>query len=125
LKFTPDAPEIHNTLGAVLRSTGDIEGAKIELQEAARLNKIKTNKQSATFSINTGIANLKAGKIDEAIAQFEKVIQLLPEDAEGYFNLAKALKAKGKKIESETAYQKAKKLNSQISPYNFVRQISF
>ena len=111
LKLLPDAPEIHNTLGAALRSKGDLENAKLELQEAARLNKIKTNRQQATFSMNTGIANLKAGRIDEAIAQFQKVVELLPAEAEGYLNLGKAFQAKGKKAEAAAAFQKAKQLN--------------
>jgi protein O-GlcNAc transferase len=116
LKFLPEAPEIHNTLGAALRSKGDMDGAKAELQEAARLNKIKTNRQTATFSMNTGIANLKAGKIDEAIAQFENVVKLTPENPEGFYNLAKALNAKGKKADADAAYQRAKQLNPNIKP---------
>ena len=68
------------------------------------------------FTMNTGIANLKAGKIDEAVAQFETVVKLTPDNAEGFYNLAKALKIKGKKLESETAYRRAKQLNPQIKP---------
>ena len=68
------------------------------------------------FALNTGIANLKARKIDDAILQFETVIKLTPDNADGYFNLAKALKIKGKKPEAEVAYRKAKQLNPQIKP---------
>lgn len=116
LKFLPDAPEIHNTLGTALRQKGDIEAARIELQEAARLNKLKTNRQAATFAVNTGIANLKAGRIDDAISQFQNAVKLTPENSEAYYNLAKALKAKGKKIESAAAYRKAAELNPRVRP---------
>jgi tetratricopeptide (TPR) repeat protein len=112
----PEAPEIHNTLGAALRAKGDLEGARAELQEAARLNKIKTNRQSATFALNTGLANLKAGKIDDAIVQFNRVIELMPDHPEGYYNLAQALKLKGQTAAAQAAYQKAKKINPNIKP---------
>jgi tetratricopeptide (TPR) repeat protein len=68
------------------------------------------------FALNTGIANFKAGKIDDAITQFETVVKLTPDNADGYFNLAKAFKAKGKKPEAETAYRKAKQLNPRVKP---------
>ncbi len=41
---------------------------------------------------------------------------LTPDNADGYYNLAKALKAKEKKPEAEAAYRKAKQLNPQIKP---------
>lgn len=84
------------------------------MREAARLNKLKTDRQAAIFSLNTGIAKLRSGKVDEAILQFQNAAKLTPENAEVHYNLAKALKMKGRKTESDAAYRKAKELNSRI-----------
>ena len=43
LQYLPNAPEIHNTLGTALRQKGDMEAARPEFQEPARLNKRKSD----------------------------------------------------------------------------------
>src|ERR1041384_1697345 len=72
LVHAPNAPEIHNALGNALRQTGDIESARVEFQEAARLNKIKSNQQAAMFATNTGLAKLKEGKLYYAVRSEEQ-----------------------------------------------------
>jgi len=125
-------PELHYTLGVILLQQAKPDEAAAAFQKprgiksdygeavytlgSVRLNELKTNRQAATFSMNTGIANLKAGKIDESSAQFENVIKLPPDNADGYYNLSRALKAKGKKAEADAAYRKAKQLNQKIKP---------
>ena len=116
LKHAPNAPEIHNTLGGALRQKGDIEAARIEFKEAARLNKKASDMQAAMFAINTGLARLKEGNIDAAIERFEAAIKLNPEDAQAHYNLAKALWLKGRHDAAQAAYQKAKQLNPRLGP---------
>jgi superkiller protein 3 len=116
LTFAPNAPEIHNTLGTTLRQKGDMEGARAEFQEAARLNKIKSNAQAATFATNTGIARLREGKLDEAIERFQAAIALDPASAQAYYNLARALQQKGQQTAARNAYQKARELDPRLRP---------
>jgi Flp pilus assembly protein TadD len=116
LLHAPTAPEIHNALGNALRQTGDIESARAEFQEAARLNKIKSNQQAAMFATNTGLAKLKEGKLDEAIETFQRAVQLDPTNAQAYYNLAKAFQKKGQMAAARTAEQKARELDPRIKP---------
>ena len=116
LVYAPKAPEIHNALGNALRQTGEIESARVEFQEAARLNKIKSNQQAAMFATNTGLAKLKEGKLDDAIDSFQRAVELDPTNAQAYYNLAKALQKKGQREAARTAEQKARELDPRIKP---------
>jgi tetratricopeptide (TPR) repeat protein len=103
-------------LGNGLRQKGDIEAARAEFQEAARLNKIRTNQQAATFATNTGLAQLKEGNIDAALERFEAAVKLDPDNAQVHYQLAKALQQKGQREAAEKEYQKAKKINPRLKP---------
>ncbi|HEX6624875.1 MAG TPA: tetratricopeptide repeat protein, partial [Pyrinomonadaceae bacterium] len=116
LRHAPNAPEIHNTLGATLSRKGDREAARAEFQEAARLNKIKSDVQAAMFATNTGIARLNEGDLDAAIERFRAAIQLDPTSAQAFYNLAKALRRKGQTDAARAAYQKAKGLDPRLKP---------
>ena len=116
LKFAPNAAEIHNTLGNALRQTGDLEAARVEFQEAARLNKIKSNQQAAVFATNTGLAELKEGKLDAAVERFQSAVQLDPTNPQAYYNLARALQQKGETQAALNAYKKAKELDPRVKP---------
>ena len=111
----PNAAEIHNTLGNALRQKGDIQAARAEFQEAARLNQIRTNKQAATFATNTGLAQLKEGNVDAAVERFQAAVKLDPTNAQTYYNLARALQQKGETEAARAAYQKAKELKPRRS----------
>lgn len=93
-----------------------METARIEFQEGARLNKIKSNMQAAVFAINTGIAQLKSGNIDAALERFEAATKLDPTNAQALYHLAKALQQKGQREAAQAAYQKAKAINPHIKP---------
>nr|WP_306422129.1 tetratricopeptide repeat protein [Nostoc sp. CHAB 5715] len=58
-----------------------------------------------------GIALKNQGKLDEAIAQYRKAIQLDPKDADAYYNLGIALKNQGKLDEAIAQYRKAIQLD--------------
>jgi Flp pilus assembly protein TadD len=114
LRYAPDAPEIHNTLGSALTRKGDVGAARIEFQEAARLNKVKANKQAAAFAVNLGLARLKEGKVDAAIERFQAAVELDSTNAQAFYNLANALQKKGERDAARTAYQKAKELDPRV-----------
>jgi Flp pilus assembly protein TadD len=114
LVYAPNAAEIRNALGTALRQTGDIESARVEFQEAARLNKIKSNQQAAIFATNTGLAKLKEGNLDAAIERFQSAVKLDPTNAQAYYSLAKAFEQKGQVEAARAAEQKAKQLDPKI-----------
>jgi Flp pilus assembly protein TadD len=60
---------------------------------------------------NLGNALLKEGKVDEAIAHFQKVLQIKPGGAEAHNNLGNALLQKGNLDEAITHFQKALEIN--------------
>ena len=88
----------------------------LEFQEAARLNKLKSNMQAGAFAANTGLALLKEGKVDAAIERLEAAVGLDPANAQAYYNLATALQRKGQREAARSAYQKAKELNPRVKP---------
>jgi Flp pilus assembly protein TadD len=49
--------------------------------------------------------------LSEALAQFEKVVALDPDNADGWYNMGVALMQSGRKEEGERALQKARELN--------------
>ncbi|HEX8184629.1 MAG TPA: tetratricopeptide repeat protein, partial [Blastocatellia bacterium] len=122
LKVAPNAPEIHNTLGTALRQKGDMEAARVEFQEAARLNKKKSDMQAAMFALNSGIARLAEGDVDAAIERFEAAIKLSPDDAKAHYNLARALLRKGRKEAAQTEYQKARQLDPRVKPLGLLQR---
>jgi len=59
---------------------------------------------------NLGVANNDQGQVDEAISQFQAVIQLNPEDDEAHFNLGSVLDKKGQIDAAISQYQEALRL---------------
>src|SRR5208283_3740618 len=57
--------------------------------------------------INLGNTLLQKGKVDEAIAHYQKVLQIKPDSAEAHYNLGNALLKKGSPDEAIAHYQKA------------------
>jgi superkiller protein 3 len=60
-----------------------------------------------SFYISQGDKLSDQKKLDEAIASYQKAIQLQPDDAYGYTSLAHSLRKQGKLDEAIAAYQKA------------------
>jgi len=114
IKLAPKNPEIRNTLGNALRAKGDIAGARVEFAEGARLQKLKSNNQAATFATNTGIQRLKEGDADGAIEMFEKAIGLDPEYAPAHYQLGLALRKKGRQAEAQQAFNRARQLDPRL-----------
>ena len=56
---------------------------------------------------NLGAVLLQKGNVDEAVAQFQKTLQINPDDAKAYVNLGLALCRKGNVDEGIAQYQKA------------------
>jgi len=100
----------------VLRQKGDVSAARAEFAEAARLNKIKSDRQAAIFALNTGIARLKEGNLDDALERFQAAVKLDPKNAQAFYQLARALLQKGNRAAALTAYSQAKQLDARVKP---------
>ena len=64
---------------------------------------------SDNFIGQNGLGNalLKKGSVDEAIAHFQKALQIIPDNAEAHYNLGSALLKKGSVDEAIAHFQKA------------------
>jgi tetratricopeptide (TPR) repeat protein len=101
-------------LGAALRQKGEADASRAELQEAARLIKIKQDREAALAAVNTGVQRLKEGKLDEAVERFEAAAKLDPESAQAWYQLSAALKKKGQTAASQEALRRAEKLDPRL-----------
>ena len=63
------------------------------------------------ISRNIGDALSKMGKIDEAIAQFEKCLSMSPDFAEAHHDLANALRKKGRYLDAVAHYESALRID--------------
>jgi tetratricopeptide (TPR) repeat protein len=68
---------------------------------------VATSTPSADDHIEQGMAYVEQGKRDEAIAEFQKAIELEPDNADAYRNLGTVYVEQGKYEESVAAYEKA------------------
>jgi tetratricopeptide (TPR) repeat protein len=69
--------------------------------------------------MNLGIALLKKGRTDEAIAQFQTVLKDRPNDASAYDNMGTALLGKGDSRSAIAAYEKALSIQSRYPSAHF------
>jgi Tfp pilus assembly protein PilF len=114
IKLAPKNPEVHNTLGNALRAKGERESARAAFLEGARLQKLKSNNQAATFATNTGIQKMKSGDLTAAMELFEKAIGLDPEYAPAHYQLGLALQKRGKQTEAQRAFSRARQLDPKL-----------
>jgi tetratricopeptide (TPR) repeat protein len=72
---------------------------------------LKKNPTCWMAHYNLGIALNERGKTDEAIAHYQRAIELRPSYAEAHYNLARLLAEKGKLNEAVTHYEKTLEIN--------------
>jgi len=102
LKFAPNATELHNNLGNVLKDLGKVEEAIEHFNQSLKL---KPN--SAEVHNNLGSLLDKLGRTDEAFEHYRKALKLKPELPEAHYNLATALAAGGKTDEAVAEFRQA------------------
>ncbi len=101
LKLNPDTPGPYNTMAQILRVRGDLEGSRKAFAEGARVKKQKEGEQAAMFNVNTGLKNLRDGKLEVATQQLRAAIAAAPQPARAHRGLAEALERKGERSEAE------------------------
>ena len=77
-------------------SSRDRAGAAAAFDEARRLNQKKADVQASTFAVGVGRARARSGDLAGAVEQFERAVQLAPENFEAHYELAKAFTAMGR-----------------------------
>ncbi|TYQ27434.1 tetratricopeptide repeat protein [Pseudanabaena sp. UWO311] len=96
--------ELHYHLGLAYHQNGDWELAKSAYEQVIALDVPNLVKLSAYLNLGNIYQELNQ---KEAIAYFEKVTQIAPNFAQGYFNYGIALKTSGRFTDAIAAYQQA------------------
>ncbi len=99
-------------LGTALNEIGDAKGSVEAFAQAVTLNS-RTGADSAQLRVNFGNSLLVLERTDEALFQYHKALTIDPNEARGYFNLARAQIKKESPVTAQAALanlQKARAL---------------
>jgi tetratricopeptide (TPR) repeat protein len=110
VKLLPNQPGAHVTLAGVLALQGQKDEAAAERKIAADLTRAATNRQRATFAVNSGNLLLQQGKYSEAVERFQEAVASDPTYLEGHSGLVKALTGAGRTAEADAERQKIAQL---------------
>jgi protein O-GlcNAc transferase len=88
------------------------------LKKKNKLLKFDTNLQQAENICNVGHVLQEKGQLDEAMAYYQKALQLKPNYAVAIYNLGSAFHKKGQLEEAIACYKKVLKLDSNAFAYN-------
>ena len=98
--------QTYANLGAAHRALGEDEQARLSFEQSLRLN---PNQPNAWLGL--GLLAQKQGKLDEAISDLSRSVELQP-SARGYFELGRTLAQAGHAPEALDAYQQALKISA-------------
>jgi tetratricopeptide (TPR) repeat protein len=101
--------QAYANLGAAQRMLGEDEPARQSFDQALRLN---PNQANAWLGL--GLLEQKQGKLDVAIGDFSRSVDLQP-TGESYFDLGRSLQQAGRGPEALDAYRKALKLSPDMA----------
>lgn len=106
----PDFAPANLNLGITLNDLGEYQTAIQVLKSA------NTARKNWLFAINElGIAYRKMNDFNNAVAQFEKAVELNPKYAIGFFNLGEANLRRGNVKEAKKAHEKLSKLDRYLA----------
>ena len=115
IKLAPNQPGTHITLAGVLAEQGHKDEAAAERKIAADLTRAATNRQRATFAVNSGNLLMQQGKISDAIARYEDAVTSDPTYIDGHRGLADALARAGRTAEAEAEREKVAQIEKASS----------
>jgi tetratricopeptide (TPR) repeat protein len=106
ISLMPQYPDAHRELGVLLDRTGQTPDAETELRMALKLA------NNCSPSALNALGHVLAGqnRLTEAVAHYEKAIQLKPNFADAHSNLGTALERLGKKTEAKAHFEEALRL---------------
>ena len=116
MRLDPQDPAAHQALGMVYRRQGDLKGAATEFQRTEDLNKRRVSLQTAKLATNTGVAQLRQGDVDSAIAKFRAALKAAPDFPGEHYQLGLALLEKGERAEAMAEFAKAHQLDPHLQP---------
>ena len=114
IRLQPASAEAQLSLGQMLQRRGDRDGAAAAFAEAGRLNQKKADVQASTFAVGVGRAQIKAGDIAAAVAEFERAVTLASDNFEAHYELAKAFTALGRRELANAALAEARRLAPRV-----------
>ena len=100
----PEGSIVHYHLGMEYRALGELERARAELAKNRQVEiafddpliaALQGLSESRETTFARGIELLERGQYEDAIATFERVLELDPKDAQAHYNLARALIEEG------------------------------
>ena len=94
----PDNFQVSGNLGSALLMAGKYEEARVVLEESVAAN------PNQRFYSNLGIIHYYLGQYDESVVDHEKAVDLTPDDALTWLNLADALYFAGRTNEATGAF---------------------
>ena len=121
LSIAPNDPSLYYNLGTAYQASGDLNSAQVQYQKALDLDKtnqayidaIKSLKSTlADPIIQSAVTKQSANNFSGAIADYLKVLELVPDDAQTHFNLGSAYQANKQTDEAIQSYQKAIQLDA-------------
>lgn len=126
LEIRPDDWMAHNNLALVLRQTGSLQEALQHFQRAREIKLLKALEQDSAHapSYNSlGALYLEMDRVNEAMTNFQKSIELNPEQPAAYCNLGRALLMKERLNEALQHFQRALELDARYAPAHFFEGI--
>ena len=121
LSIDPHDPFLYYNLGTAYQAAGDLTNAQIQYQKAIDLdpsnqtyvNAVKLLKANlADPLIQSAVSKQSANDFSGAISDYSKALELVPDDAQTYFNLGTAYQANKQTDEAIQSYQKAVQLDA-------------
>lgn len=121
ISIAPEDPSLYYNLGTAYQASGDLNNAQIQYQRALDLDKTNQTYISTIKSLKSILADpliqsavnkQSANDLPGAINDYVKVLELVPDDAQTYFNLGTAYQANKQTDEAIQSYQKAIQLDA-------------
>ncbi|OGI09719.1 MAG: hypothetical protein A3I68_05105 [Candidatus Melainabacteria bacterium RIFCSPLOWO2_02_FULL_35_15] len=121
ISIAPDDPSLYYNLGTAYQASGDLNNAQIQYQKALDLDKANQTYISTMKSLKSILADpliqsavnkQSANDLSGAINDYVKVLELVPDDAQTYFNLGTAYQANKQTDEAIQSYQRAIQLDA-------------
>lgn len=130
----PQSPSLFYNLGTAYQASGDFPNAYIQYQKALELDKSNQTYSNAVKLIKVELANpLIQSAISKqssndfigAISDYSMALELVPEDAQTYFNLATAYQVNKQIDQAIQSYQKSVQLDpkGQAEAYFFLATV--
>ena len=122
LELNPDDEFAHRKLGTVLMMTGHRAEAATHLRKANELQlraAVVADPTSARGFNDLGVLLAESGRVEEAVAQFEKASALKPDYAAARTNLGGALEKLGRLDEALVALRKAIEADTRYAPAHY------